>query len=308
MPCQVALAVSRVELADGVRAAGQAQARRRSCRTGRVAVRRRGRARGRARPGRPPPSRSGPGDAPDEVGIEALVAGRDRRVDGEHAVAPDRRPRPSSRVSAAGDVLAGPLGEQERRVALVEVPDRRASGRARGGRGRRRCPRTSSWWRRISRPRTYRMLVIGRSASAFSGDVRVEQQDRDAADLGEPDRDRQVAPGQLDGDRQGQAGRRPGRGRAAGGSGRSRGSRAPGGRRHRSTGGSSPCDRAARRRSPAGPCRWPTSCGRRRGRRGRRSRCRATRGGRTRRRSRRSGPSARRRSGAGTSGPEPLAM
>ena len=30
-------------------------------------------------------------------------------------------------------------------------------------------PRTSSWWRRISRPRTYRMLVIGRSASAFSG-------------------------------------------------------------------------------------------------------------------------------------------
>ena len=30
-------------------------------------------------------------------------------------------------------------------------------------------PRTSSWWSRISRPRTYRMFVIGRSASSFSG-------------------------------------------------------------------------------------------------------------------------------------------
>ena len=33
--------------------------------------------------------------------------------------------------------------------------------------------------------------------------VRVEQQDRHAADLGDPDRDRQIAVGQLDGDRQG---------------------------------------------------------------------------------------------------------
>ena len=30
-------------------------------------------------------------------------------------------------------------------------------------------PRTSSWWSRISRPRTYRMWVIGRSCSGFSG-------------------------------------------------------------------------------------------------------------------------------------------
>ena len=65
-----------------------------------------------------------PRDAPDEVRIEALVAGRDRGVDREHAVAPDLGP--GLLLGRAGrQVLAGPLGEQERRVALVEVPDRR---------------------------------------------------------------------------------------------------------------------------------------------------------------------------------------
>ena len=34
----------------------------------------------------------GTGQASDQVGVEALVAGRDRRVDGEHAVAPDLAP------------------------------------------------------------------------------------------------------------------------------------------------------------------------------------------------------------------------
>ena len=82
---------------------------------------------------------------------------------------------------------------------------------------------------------------------------------------------------------------------AAGARGRSRGRRAPGGRRRRSSGGSSPSGTGARRRRTAGPCRWRSSGGRRRGRPGRRSRCRATRRSRTRRRSRRSGPSARRR-------------
>ena len=55
--------------------------------------------------GRPSPSTSGAGDAPDEVGVEALVARRDRGVDGEDAVAGDlvqasssvarRRPAPA---------------------------------------------------------------------------------------------------------------------------------------------------------------------------------------------------------------------
>ena len=53
-------------------------------------------------------------------------------------------------------------------MALVEVPDRRRQPSARIARTPP-MPRTSSWWRRISRPRTYRMWVIGRSSTAFSG-------------------------------------------------------------------------------------------------------------------------------------------
>ena len=42
------------------------------------------------------------------------------------------------------------------------------------------------------------MWVIGRSGREFSGDVRVEQQDRDPPDLGEPHGDREVPAGELD--------------------------------------------------------------------------------------------------------------
>src|SRR4029079_6689907 len=63
----------------------------------------------------------GAGDAPDEVGVEALVAGGNRRVDGKDRVAPDLDPCVVE-LRAARDELAGALGEQERRVALVEVP------------------------------------------------------------------------------------------------------------------------------------------------------------------------------------------
>ena len=73
--------------------------------------------------GRPSPSRSAPGDSPDEPGVEALVAGRDRRMDREDAVAADPLEGVVQR-DAGRDELAGPLGEQERRVALVEVPGR----------------------------------------------------------------------------------------------------------------------------------------------------------------------------------------
>ncbi len=81
-----------VELADRVRAVGQAQARRPSCRTGTRRRRRRARARGRSSIGHAAGVEQGAGDAADEVGVEPLVAGRDRRVDREHAVAPDARP------------------------------------------------------------------------------------------------------------------------------------------------------------------------------------------------------------------------
>ena len=240
------------------------------------------------------------GDAPDEVRVEPLVAGRDRGVDGEHAVAPDVGPGVVERHPGR-DVLAGALGEQERRVALVEVPDRRRQAE---GADRAHAADAEDELLVEAHLATADVQDVGDRPVGVGvlGEVRVEQEDRDAADLGDPDRDGQVATGQLDRSPSAAGPTRPGRARAAAGSGRSRGSRAPGGRRRRSSGGSSPCDRAGRRRSPGGPCRWPTSCGRRPGRRGRPSRCRATRGSRTRRRSRRSARSAGRRSGAGTSG------
>ena len=164
-------------------------------------------------------------------------------------------------------------------------------------------PRTSSWWSRISRPRTYRMWVIGRSASSLSGMSVSSSSTGHAADLDDPDGREQVAAGQRDADRERLAERVERRAGSAGARARSPGRRAPGARPRRSSGGSSPCGTSARRRSAAAPCPRPSSCGRRRGRRGRRSRCRGTRAGRTRRRSSRSGPRAPSRGGAGTSGP-----
>ena len=135
------------------------------------------------------------GDAPDEVRLEALVARRHRRVDREDRVAADPGPGVVER-GAVGDELAGPLGEEEGRVALVEMPD---SGR------QAECP-----------DRTYapdpedQLLVQAHLAAAdvedvgdravfdrVVGDVRVEQQDWNPAHLGQPDGDRQVAPRQV---------------------------------------------------------------------------------------------------------------
>ena len=265
-----------------------------------IAGRRRARAAGRRSTGTPPASSSGPAtrrtssasnrSLPAETGVW-MVNTLSRRTSA-HACASDR---------PLCDVLARALGEEERGVALVQVPDRRLEAERPDG--------------AHAADAQHELLVEPHLAAAdvqdvgdrpvggrVLGDVGVEQEDRHAPDLGDPDRGEQVAPGQLDRDRQRQAGRGPGPARAAGATGRSRGSRAPGGRRRRSSGGSSPCDTAARRRSRAAPCRWPTSCGRRRARRDRRSRCRAIRGSRIRRRSRRSGRSACRRICAGTSG------
>ena len=109
-----------------------------------------------------------PGDAPDEVGIEALVAGRDRRVDREHAVAPDRRPRRRRASSPAATCSRARSASRNAEWPSLRCQTAGARPSARIARTPP-MPRTSSWWRRISRPRTYRMLVIGRSASAFSG-------------------------------------------------------------------------------------------------------------------------------------------
>ncbi len=136
-----------------------------------------------------------PRDTPHEVRIEALVAGRHGRVDGEDAVAADVRPRVVGR-GPGRDVLAGPLRQQECGVALVQVPDRRAEAQ---------CPDGPD-----PADAEHEFLVQSHLAAADVQDVgdrtildrvlrqvRVEQQDRHAAHLDEPDGDRQVAPGQL---------------------------------------------------------------------------------------------------------------
>ena len=144
-----------------------------------------------------------PGHPPDEVRIEAFVAGRDGGVDGEDAVRADRRPG-LVELHPARDMLPRAFGQQERRVALVEVPDRR------------RQPERPD--RAHATDAKHELLVEAHLAAANVQDVRdrpvrvgvlreigVEQQDRDPSDLGDPDGDRQVAPGQLDRHRQRQA-------------------------------------------------------------------------------------------------------
>ena len=108
----------------------------------------------------------GTGDAPDEIGLEPLVTRRDRGMDGEDGIALDVGPRVVEQAPV-DDELARALREQERRVALVEMPD---PGRELEPRRARTppMPSTSSWCSRISRPRTYRMWVIGRSSTALS--------------------------------------------------------------------------------------------------------------------------------------------
>ena len=150
------------------------------------------------------------GDAPDEVGREALVAGRDRRVDREDAVGADAVQGVVER-RAGRDVLPGALREQERRVALVEVPDRRLDAE----RPQRPDPADAE----------DELLVEPHLAAAdvedvgdrpvgvaVVGDVGVEQEHRRPADLGEPDRDLEVATRQLDLDLERLAGVGPGRG------------------------------------------------------------------------------------------------
>ena len=102
---------------------------------------------------------------------------------------------------AAGDLLARPLGEEERGVALVEVPDR--------GRDAQRPQRAHA------ADAQHQLLVEAHLAAAdvedvgdravrvvVVGQVRVQQQDRHPADLRDPHGGEQVAAGQLDADRQ----------------------------------------------------------------------------------------------------------
>ena len=152
------------------------------------------------RHGRPSPSRSGPATRRTRSASKRSLPGRDRGVDREHAVAPDLLPGVVEGRPVRHE-LAGALGEQERGVALVEVPDRRLE------------PEGAD--RPDAADAEDELLVEAHLAAADVQDVgdravrlgvlrqvRVEQQDRDAADLGQPDGDREVPAGQRDRHRQ----------------------------------------------------------------------------------------------------------
>ncbi len=137
---------------------------------------------------------------PHEVGLEALVARRNRRVDREDRIAADALPRLVER-GALRDELAGALGEQERRVALVQVPD---------GRLEPECADRAN-----AADAEDQLLVEAHLAAAdiqhvrdravrvrVGGHVRVEQEHRHAANLRQPDGGGHVAPGDLDDHRQ----------------------------------------------------------------------------------------------------------
>ena len=141
-------------------------------------------------------------DTSDQVGLEPLVAGGDRRVDREDAVAPDLGPGLLLGLTGR-QVLAGPFGQQERGVALVQVPDRR-----REAEGADRADATDAEDQLLVEPHLPAADVqdVGDRPirEGVLGDVGVEQQHRHAPDLGQPHGDRQVAAGQLhrDGQRQ----------------------------------------------------------------------------------------------------------
>ena len=149
-------------------------------------------------------------DPPDEVRVEPLVARRDRGVDREHRVATGPRSTRRRAVRPGRDELPRALGEQERGVALVEVPDR--------GREVELAQRPDA------ADAEDELLVEAHLAAAdvqdvgdravrvvVVGDVGVEQQDRHPADLGDPDGGVQVAAGErhADGERLAQPVERP---------------------------------------------------------------------------------------------------
>ena len=144
-----------------------------------------------------------PGNTSDEIDIEALVAGRDRGVDREHAVAPDLRPG-ILELYPGRDVLTGAFGKQERRVALVEMPDRRCQPQ---GADRPHAPDTEHEFLMQAHLPTADVQDVGDRPvlDRVLGDIRVQQQDRHPSDLSEPHRDGQVPTGELDRDGQRQA-------------------------------------------------------------------------------------------------------
>ena len=180
--------------------------------------------------------------AAHEVGVEALVAGR-HGVWMVKTACPRTRARASSSDTPWRHELAGPLHEQERRVALVEVPDRgRDAQRAQGAHAA--DAQDELLVEAHLAAAHVEDVADGSVALVVLGHVRVQQEQRARGRPG-PSRPRR-GPCARAAPRARRAARRPGRRRAgpAGAWGRGRGSRAPGGHRRRWSGGSS---RAGRR-------------------------------------------------------------
>ena len=194
-----------VELADRICVVGQAQREARHVEHGRIALRPHAQRehvvdRHAAGLGTAVALEERSRDPPDEIRLEALIPGRYRRVDREDAVATDLLPGLVELV-AGRDEFPGTLREQERRVALVEMPD----GRLDSERPKRPDaadaqdellvqPHLPASDVQDVRDRPVGVVVLG--------DVRVEQQHGRPSDLDAPDRDVQVALRQ--GDRDGQ--------------------------------------------------------------------------------------------------------
>ena len=134
-----------------------------------------------------------PGNAPHQIGVEALVAGGHRCMDREDAVGADSL-QGIFQSHSLRDEGAGPFHEQEGGVAFVEVPDCRRDAKGLEG------PDAAG--------PEHQLLVQAHFAAADIQDVRhrpvrlgifrnvrVQQEDRDASYLDEPNRGVEVALG-----------------------------------------------------------------------------------------------------------------
>ena len=205
-----------VQLADAVGAARIAQREGGHVELAGVAVDAEAHLQDAARTSMPDALSIGRGQLAHQVGGEALVPGRYRGVDGEDGPGANLRERVVERGSL-GHQLARLLHEHERGVALVEVPGRRGDAQLAQG-----ADAADAEDELLVQPHLATAHVEdvadGPVALGVLGDVGVEQQQGYAADLYQPHRGVNGAPGQLHA--------RPSAARPAGRSTRSSGRRA----------------------------------------------------------------------------------
>ena len=137
----------------------------------------------------------GGGESPDQASVKALVTSGDRRVDGEYRIAPDVVVRVDQRL-AFGEQLAGALDEQECGVTFIEVPDSRVDAQRAQSAHATHAQHDLLVQAHLApthvqdvRDRPVGVVVVR--------NVRIEQQQRHPADLGQPNRAPDRPAGQL---------------------------------------------------------------------------------------------------------------